>query len=874
MRKTFSKMSFQVILSFFSKLYRELFIKLNYLFSIQILKFHTLKLTRIDSNLKKYHLLYYLSIIVFYSCSTIEKDTPIKTTLTNNWQFKGVDTLDWKSASVPGNIFTDLLDHKIIEDPFIKNNEEKVQWVSGKNWEYKTTFQLSDKILKKNNIALNFEGLDTYASIYLNDSLLGQTNNAFRKFNFNIKKIAKKENQLRVIFTNTASKEEIAAHKNPYKLPEGERIFTRKAQFQYGWDWGPKLNTSGIWKDIYINAWDDLKFENIFIKQKELNKEKATLSVEITIESATDKNVNLFTKINREVISSNLTLKKGKHTYKVPIEIINPTLWWTHNLGDPYLYHFNFQLIADGKIKDEKSIKKGLRIIKLITEKDTIGESFYFELNGKPVYAKGANYIPQNSFQNKVNDNHYEKLLSDVVNSNMNMLRVWGGGIYENDVFYDLCDEKGILIWQDFMFACAMYPGDIAFLENVKEEAKQQVKRLQNHASIALWCGNNENLEGWKRWGWQANRKEKEKQEIWNDYLIVFDTILPNIVAKFSETDYWESSPKYGRGNPKYEFEGDAHDWWVWHDATPFEHFEEKVPRFMSEFGFQSFPSFETLKYINQSDAIDLKTDGIKSHQKHIRGFQLINEYMTRDYNVPTNDEDYAYVSQLLQAKGIVMGIEAHRRAKPTNMGTLYWQLNDCWPAISWSSIDYFGNWKALQYKTKNAFENVLISSKIENNAVKTFVINDTFENITGTLKLKIIDFYGKEIWSDAKEIEVLGNSSKQYYNFSLNEINKNTTVLVAEFNNEKSYFYFAKPKDLNLPKDEILKSITKTDKGFFITLESTVLQKDLFLFTNDKGHFSDNFFDLLPNERKIIEFETNANSLDNLQFKTLNTIE
>ena len=286
-----------------------------------------------------HRIIFGLFILLIFGCSTIEKDTPIKTTLTNNWQFKGVDTLDWKLATVPGNVFTDLLHHKIIEDPFIKNNEEKVQWVSNKNWEYKTTFQLSDKILKKNNIALNFEGLDTYASIYLNDSLIGQTNNAFRKFNFDIKQNAKKENLLKIIFTNTASKEIIAANKNLYKLPEGERIYTRKAQFQYGWDWGPKLNTSGIWKEVSIHAWNDLKFENIFIKQQELHKEKATLSAEITIESATDKNVHLFTKINREVISSNLTLKKGKHTYKVPIEIVNPTLWWTHNLGDPYLYH-------------------------------------------------------------------------------------------------------------------------------------------------------------------------------------------------------------------------------------------------------------------------------------------------------------------------------------------------------------------------------------------------------------------------------------------------------------------------------------------------------------------------------------------------------
>lgn len=818
-------------------------------------------------------IIFTLSILFFIGCSIIENDSPIKIALNDSWQFKGIDTLDWKSASVPGNIFTDLLHHKIIEDPFIKNNEEKVQWISTKDWEYKTIFQLSNKILAKKNIELNLEGLDTYASIYLNDSLLGLTNNAFQTFNFDIKKSAKKENKLRIVFTNTGKIETKLENKNSYQLPEGKRIYTRKAQFQYGWDWGPKLNTSGIWKEVSINAWDDLKFETIFVRQKEINKEKANLSVEIEIESNSDKDVNLFTKINNEVISSNISLKKGKYIYKIPIEIMNPKLWWTHNLGESYLYNFNFQLIADGKIKDEKSIKKGIRTIKLITKKDSIGESFYFELNGKPVYMKGANYIPQNSFQNKVTNQHYKKLLSDVVSSNMNMLRVWGGGIYENDIFYDLCDEKGILVWQDFMFACAMYPGDKAFLNNIKTEAEQQVKRLRNHASIALWCGNNENSEGWKRWGWKANRSKEEIQDIWNDYLAVFNDILPKVVTENSETDYWETSPKHGRGNIKYKTEGDAHDWWIWHDAYPFEHLQENVPRFMSEFGFQSFPSFETINYINQKESVDLKTDAIKSHQKHVRGFQLIDEYMARDYKIPTNDEDYAYVSQLLQAKGITMGIEAQRRVKPYNMGTLYWQLNDCWPAISWSSIDYFGNWKALQYKAKKAFENVLISTVKTKYDYETYIINDSLSDIQGTLKLKMIDFYGKEIWSNSEEITVKGNSSKKVYHIPQVNIDRKRMVYVIEFKDSKSLYYFENPKNLDLPKGKIDQQIFKTKNGFSVKLKSNVLQKDVFLFTNEKGHFSDNFFDLLPNERKIIEFKTKAKSLSDLQIKTLNMI-
>ncbi len=819
-----------------------------------------------------------LSLIVIWNCKS-KKDMPIHISVAENWQFKGTDTLDWKSASVPGNVMTDLLDHKIIEDPFIETNEEKAQWIATKSWEYKTSFSLNDSILKKENIHLNFEGLDTYATIFLNDSLIGQSNNAFKTFAFNIKELVKEENELYIYFTKTDEKEEIAERKNPYKLPEGRRIFTRKAQFQYGWDWGPKLNTSGIWKNVSIQAWNDFKIDDIFIRQKKLTAKKVKLVAEIVIECDLILEINetvpaeIKIIIDEKEINRVIDIKKGTHTYKIPLEIKNPKLWWTHNLGSPYLYNFNFQLLSEGQLKDEKTIKKGIRTIKLIKKKDSIGESFYFELNGKPVYAKGANYIPQNSFQNKVTNEHYERLLSDVADSNMNMLRVWGGGIYENDVFYELCDEKGILVWQDFMFACAMYPGDDAFLENIREEAEQQVKRLRNHTSIALWCGNNENSEAWDRWGWQTGRNKKEKKEIWDDYLVVFDNVLPKIVAKFSETDYLETSPKYGRANPLSELEGDSHDWSIWHDEYHFEFLEKKVPRFMSEFGFQSFPSFETLKYINQNDTINIKTAAVEAHQKHVKGFRLIDEYMDRDYKKPTNNQDYVYVSQLLQAKGIVMGIEAHRRAKPRNMGTLYWQLNDCWPAISWSSIDYFGNWKALQYKAKKAFENVLISSIKDKNNVKTFIINDTFDTIKGNLKMSVIDFYGKEIQSDSLEIEVLGDSSTEYYSLSLNTIDKKATVLVAEFNNQKSYFYFIKPKELILPKGEIEKEILKTANGFSISIKSAVLQKEVFLFTNEKGHFSDNFFDLLPNETRTIYFKTSATSLDDLQLKTLNKI-
>jgi len=809
-----------------------------------------------------------LVIMIFLiGCST-KNDVPIKMELHDNWEFKKVRDTLWNLATVPGNIHSDLLENKLIEHPFIGNNEEKLQWISKTDWDYKTTFLVDRKTLQKRHIELSFEGLDTYASVFLNDSLILKTNNAFREFQVEVKSILKAENELRIVFENTSISEDKEKNSLKYTLPEGNRIFTRKAQFQYGWDWGPKLNTSGIWRPIKLTAWNDYKIENINIIQNTLTDSIASLIVEIA-DSNFSKDV-----LNYEVyINDTLQFQKPEKP-EIPITIKNPKRWWPHNLGEPYLYDIKV-VVRNGKtILDSVLVKKGLRTIDLITEKDSIGESFYFKVNDVPVYAKGANYIPQNSMQNQVTNAHYEKLLNDVVDANMNMLRVWGGGIYENDIFYDLCDEKGILVWQDFMFACAMYPGDQDFLENVQEEATQNVKRLRNHASIALWCGNNENAEGWNRWGWQADRSEHEKEEIWSYYLKVFDSILPNTVDKLTDTDYWESSPKYGRGNPKYKFEGDAHDWWIWHDAYPFEHLEENVPRFMSEFGFQSFPSYEAIKYINQSDLIDISANSFQSHQKHSRGFQLIREYMERDFSVPEKAEDYVYMSQLLQAYGITKGIEAQRRAKPYNMGTLYWQLNDCWPVVSWSSIDFFGKWKALHYKAKHSFEDVLVSSKVENNILRTYVINDDFESHSGELSVKILDFEGNPLYQFSKSIILESNASQLQHQVNLEafKLDASKVVVVSNFNNSQSLYYLVKPKELKLKQGDIEQKITKTDIGFSIELSSKTLQKDVFLYSDEKGHFLDNYFDLLPNETKIVVFQTKSKTIERFNIKTFNT--
>ncbi len=617
------------------------------------------------------------------------------------------------------------------------------------------------------------------------------------------------------------------------------------------------------------------RIEDTYFKQIKLSDSIAKLEAEIAITLHEEKELTLDILVEGELKATiKQEFRAGQHVMNIPFTIENPQRWWPHNLGEPHLYDFEVRLRRNNKILDVKKLKKGLRTIEHIAEKDEVGESFYFKVNGVPVFMKGANYIPQNSFQSEVTEQHYEQLLNDVVTANMNMLRVWGGGIYENDVFYEKCDEKGLLVWQDFMFACAMYPGDESFLKNVQQEAIDNVKRLRNFTSIALWCGNNEVSEGWHRWGWQEGRSEPEKEEIWNNYLKIFDTILPNTVNKLSEVPYWETSPKFGRGDIRYITEGNAHDWWVWHDGYPFESLEKNVPRFMSEFGFQAFPSYETIKFINDNDSIDINSPAIKTHQKHQIGFERIKEYMEHDFPVPDNDEDYVYISQLLQAYGIGKGIEAHRRSRPYNMGSLYWQLNDCWPAVSWSSIDFFGNWKALQYQAKRSFENLLISSEIVNDTLQVYIVNDLLETQTGTLKLKLMDFYGDELWSENTEISIDKSSSNIYTKIpdKIYKGKEGKVVLEARFMDASSLHYFSKPKDLILPKAKLNYQITELEDGYKIEITSEILQKNVFFYANQKGHFSDNFFDLLPGEVKTIYFKTRTEGAV-IQFKTFNTL-
>lgn len=798
------------------------------------------------------------------------------------WQFKNAKEQKWLSVSIPGTVHLDLMDHQLIPDPYKDENEKKVQWVENEDWDYQTVFKVSAKELENQNADLVFQGLDTFSEIYLNRKLLKKTDNMFRTWTILVKNDLKVGNNiLKIKFKSSVNVGKDLAKKVPFTMPESPRSFVRKAQYQFGWDWGPRLVTAGIWKDVKLNFWNHAKLENVKIEQKNLTIQKAELNIHTEIFAKQNGKYSFL--INNEI--HNISLKQGLNKISIPYQILNPKLWQPNGWGEPNLYDLKISLKKDSKILSVKSERIGLRTIELVQEKDEKGKSFYFKVNGNPMYAKGTNWIPLDSFTPRITKEKYQKLIKDCKDANMNMIRVWGGGIYEDDEFYKTCDENGILVWQDFMFAGSFYPSDEYFLNSVKEEVKDQVNRLQNHPSIALWCGNNEIDEAIVNWGYQKQFKysKEDSLQVWKDYKKVFHKVIPNTLKENLTSEknmYWPTSPSIGWGHKESLSEGDSHYWGVWWGEFPFEIYNEKVPRFASEYGFQGMPSLEAVKSMFSAQAdLSLENPVIKAHEKNTRGFHIINEYMKRDYVVPTDFVKYNYVSQLLQARGMQIAIEAHRRAKPYNMGTLYWQLNDCWPVISWSSIDYLGNWKALHYQVKRSFEQQVILTEEMDGFLNFYAVNDElkkFEDIK--VEIQVVDFNGKILNDlttvqngkilngivkidhiEIKNLIKYSNKNEVFLKLILKDINKK---IIAE-----NTHFFAKPKDLKLTKPNIkIKKISPTE----IEISTDVLAKDVYLMGDT--HFSDNFFDLLPKTSKRIKLSKPLKKIESMSlWETMN---
>ncbi len=799
------------------------------------------------------------TLFLIFICYSVFGQTNYRNLSSEKWTFNKQNEAKKYKATIPGTVHTDLYENQLIPDPFYGANEKQLQWIENENWEYESTFFLSEKEISNENIELEFDGLDTYATVYINGKLVLEANNMFRKWIISAKNHLKKgKNHLKIVFQSAVQKGKDEAAKLSYTLPEKERVFVRKAQYQFGWDWGPRFVTAGIWKKVQLKFWNSATIENIKFSQVELNDKKAIL--EFTTEIYVSKAKTIQLQINEK--SETFHLKKGTNKVKMPYEISNPKLWWCNGLGDPNLYPFSIELYQKEKTLDKKKLNIGLRTIELIQENDQHGKSFNFKLNGKSVFMKGANYVPPDSFLPRVPDATYFSLVENAKKANMNMLRVWGGGVYANDEFYNACDANGILVWQDFMFACAMYPGDEKFIKNVKQEVIDNVNRLQNHPSIVIWCGNNENDEGWHNWGWQKqfNYSKADSTQIWNDYKKVFHEMIPKTLDSILSKEkniYWPSSPSIGWGRKESLTQGDSHYWGIWWGKEPFEIYEKKVGRFMSEYGFQGMPNLETLQKVMNKEDLNFTSEAFKNHQKHPTGYETINEYMERDYVVPKDFENYIYVSQLLQAHGMKIAIEAHRLAKPYCMGSLYWQLNDCWPVTSWSTLDYNWNWKAAHYQVKDSFAPIFLAITENADGYSIIGSNDNLEVKEGLVTAKLLDFSGMELWTASKEcvLDVERNTTcMQIFYKELPKFVKEKTVLQIEFtSNQKktvAHHYFVKPKELQLEKPTIeLKIVGET----LIELKTNTLAKNVYLQANS-AFFEENYFDLVPGIPKIIK--------------------
>ena len=652
-------------------------------------------------------------VLLFLCASCQEQKMNYSDTCEFEWSFKQVGDSIWMSATVPGVAHLDLLDNGVIPDPFRDNNEKALAYLDTMDWVYRSTFLKKDLPSGHEHLSLVFEGLDSYASIRLNDRKVMQTENMFRSYEIQLDQDELKElNTLEIKFTSPINfnKEKLA--NASYALPSGNESddtpikvasYTRKAAYQFGWDWGPRFVSSGIWRPVRWEAWTGARIKEHWVTTQRLNEKLAQLT--LTVELEVDR------KGEYQLISDHFEwqgqLEPGLQRINIETRIKDPIMWWPNGKGDAYLYEDELLLLS-GKDSLERSDNRfAIRSIELINQEDHIGTSFYFKFNGKEVFMKGANYIPQDIFPSRVSDEQYHQLLDAVQEAGMNMLRVWGGGIYEKELFYDLCDEKGILVWQDLMFANSLYPRSKDFHENVQAEVEENVKRLMHHPCIALWCGNNEIEVAWHNWGWQKSfgYSEADSSEIWNNYLYLFKDLIPNTLLSVNKDQiYVSTSPLSNWGSAENFNHSSMHYWGVWHGRESPEAFRDNVGRFMVEYGFQSFPSMETLRKSISEEYLHLDSEVMKNRQKSYIGNDMIDREI-RNYLGPARDfEDWVERSQEVQSIAMLIALDAHLYKRPHCMGSLFWQLNDCWPGPSWSVIDYYGNKKPAYYTVKEEF--------------------------------------------------------------------------------------------------------------------------------------------------------------------------
>jgi len=825
--------------------------------------------------------------------------------LTGKWQFRQADTGaspersqgEWLPAQVPGSVHTDLLALGRIPDPFVADNELDVQWVAERDWEYRLTFQVIPPTGGEEHVFLVCDGLDTLADVTLNGQTVGHAENMFRRYRWDVTSLlVEGENELYIYFPSPVAYIRPRQTEQPLlspsqSIPGGP--YLRKAPCQFGWDWGPQLPPIGIWKDIRLEGYSVARLDDVHLRQHHAGG-TVTVSAGVTVERWQDADLRAVLRLTgpdgRTQEETRFLGKNPVSGRALEIEVADPQLWWPNGYpsaslrtgGAQPLYQVEVTLYqGEGEtICDRRTFQLGLRTLGLRQEPDESGTSFTFVVNGVPVFAKGANWIPADSFPTRISHPHpagahphpagahLEHLIRSAAQAHMNMLRVWGGGLYEEERFYDLCDQYGILVWQDFIFSCSMYPDDDPFFENVRVEAVENIRRLRHRASLALWCGNNEMEWGWVEWhemGWHDTAYPHSKEV----YDRMFHHLLPEIcAAEDPDHPYWPSSPSSNTPfeNPNGVEAGDTHNWMVWHGGQPFTSYREHDSRFVSEFGFQSLPPLETIRtYAGEADW-NMTSYIMEHHQRNAAGNGKIITYMADHFRLPRDFESLVYLTQVLQAECVRTGVEYWRRNRHRNSGTLYWQLNDCWPVASWASLDYFGRWKALHYAARRFYAPVLLSAEDWGPEVTLHVTSDLTDEWQGTVRWSLETLEGETLETAEEAVTVpacFGLSSVCVYTLDLSHQltagNRREVVLVYELwqGDERlslGVVPFVPNKHLKLTDPELRYAVKDTDGGFEIEVTAQRLARFVWLEVEGTDPsttlrtgaiFSDNYFDL-----------------------------
>ncbi|MAT97005.1 MAG: beta-mannosidase [Anaerolineaceae bacterium] len=760
---------------------------------------------------------------------------------------------------MPGGVHTDLLALDRIPDPFVGDNEKRVQWVAEADWEYRTRFAATPDLLQQSQIWLVCDGLDTLATVMLNGRSLGQANNMFRQYRWDVKELLQaEENELLISF---ASPVQYAVAKQAERVMPGvsQAIpggpYLRKAPCQFGWDWGPQLPPIGVWKDTRLEGFSRARLADVHLRQSH-NDGPVTISAALTLDRFTDEALTArLHVVTPDGAEMEVETAVSAATTSLNLTIPNPQLWWPNGYGDQPLYQVTVTVYQGDTELDQRSYQLGLRTIVLRQDADEWGRSFEFVVNGVPVFAKGANWIPADSFPTRISDEYLEALIRGAAETHQNMLRVWGGGFFEEERFYDLCDRYGILVWQDYIFSCSVYPlDDPDFVENVRIEVAENVRRLRHRASLALWCGNNEMEWGWADWGW--TRPDLA------DMKAAYDRFFHHTLADWSttidpDTPYWPSSPSSDTPfeNPNGQQQGDAHYWDVWHGRKPFTAYRSQFPRFMSEFGFQALPPLSTIRtYADEADW-NMTSYIMEQHQKNDSGNSLMVGQMLDTFRLPKDFPSLVYLSMVLQAEGIRYGVEHWRRSRDRVAGTLYWQLNDCWPVASWSSLDYFGRWKALHYAARRFYAPVLLSIEDDPPRQGIFVTNDQCDGWNGRVQWSLATLSGEMVLAGEEAVQAAPLTTTHISTLSfadqVTEDNRRNLIFIAELWQDsrlvaRQTAFFAPTKHLQLTNPQVAVTCRYENDLLHIELNGRSLARLVELsFEAADVVFSDNYFDL-----------------------------